>query len=367
MKSLLEKEVVMLQNASARLARLGAVHGYRFDGDTVHLNAMFTVLNAAAHQRAWALQLWACPTTPATATDIKGQLVAQAPLPPIGEVADDTESFGPSAPAQTPAVQGEHVMVLALVAGSAGKFNEVHDFAVYARTERFLQPRLAGNVAYRIEGGRIVIDVERIENPRDAANLSGSLALELWALAGRYQGGKFNGVPLAGVAFDALGGQMEYRQRSFELPFTPPPAGNWNLVLMLREWTAAGFVTRDFSNFAVPMVVASKAAVPVAQPVQIPAPVAAKPAPVVAQPAAVPPVIAAPAKAPVAVAKPVAKDAAVSVNSATKEELIAIKGLPEKVADGIVAKRPFKSLDEVQKVKGMGAKLLAKLRSKLKL
>lgn len=367
MKNLFEKEVVTLQNAPTRLARLGAVHGYRFDGDTVHLNAMFTVLNAAAHQRAWALQLWACSTAPVTAADLTGHLVAEAPLPPIGEVADDTESFGLSALALTPAGQGEHVMVLALVAGSAGKFNEVHDFAVYARTERFLQPRLTGNVGYQIEGSRVVIDVERIENPRDAANLSGSLSLELWALAERYQGGKFNGVSLAGVAFNALGGQMEYRQRSFDLPFTPPPAGNWNLVLMLREWTPAGFVTRDFTNFALPMVVASAAPVPAAKPAQVPTPAAAKPAPVVAQPAAVPPVIAAPAKAPVAAAKPVAKDAVVSVNTATKEELIAIKGLPEKVADGIVAKRPFKSLDEVQKVKGMGAKLLAKLRSKLKL
>ena len=56
-----------------------------------------------------------------------------------------------------------------------------------------------------------------------------------------------------------------------------------------------------------------------------------------------------------------------SVNSASKAELAAIKGMPTKVAEGIVSKRPFKSLDDLAGVKGMGAWLLAKLRSKLKL
>ena len=37
------------------------------------------------------------------------------------------------------------------------------------------------------------------------------------------------------------------------------------------------------------------------------------------------------------------------------------------VVEGIVARRPFKSLNELVKVKGMGEKLLAKLRSRLKL
>jgi competence ComEA-like helix-hairpin-helix protein len=57
----------------------------------------------------------------------------------------------------------------------------------------------------------------------------------------------------------------------------------------------------------------------------------------------------------------------VSVNTATADELASVKGLPAKVAEAIVAKRPYASLDDLLRVKGMGAKLLAKLRSRLKL
>jgi hypothetical protein len=81
--------------ATVRLAKLGANHGYQFNGDTVTLNAMFTVGGAAAHPRSWALQLWACPQVPQQASDLSGQghLVAQIGLPPIGEIADETEGF----------------------------------------------------------------------------------------------------------------------------------------------------------------------------------------------------------------------------------------------------------------------------------
>jgi competence ComEA-like helix-hairpin-helix protein len=320
------------------LARLGAAHGYRFAADTVHLNAMFTVLDPAAHQRAWALQLWACPAVPATAAELAGQLVAEIPLPPIGELADDTHGFEVSTNALVPAGFGEQVMVLVLAADCAGASGEVQDFAVYPRREQFFQPRLAGNVGFLIKRDRMTLEVERIENPRDAANVSGTLALELWALNEPYRGGRFQGAPLAGVALDPLAGQFEYRHRSFELPFTPPPAGVWNLVLMLREWTANGYVTRDFTNFALPLTVAAPTVETRGE---------TKPQPVAAARENEP--------------------TTVSINSASRNELVAVKGLPPKVAEGIVSKRPFSSVDELVKVKGMGARLLAKLRSRLRL
>ena len=236
--------------AGSALALLGASHGYRFEADTVHLNAMFTVVAPTAHDRAWALQLWACPTAPTTGAEITGQLVAQAALPPIGEVADEVHSF-----------RNQHggfsrLPVMASTSwswrsslGHGREFGEVHDLCAYSQRERFLQPLLGGTASYRIDGDRVEIAAEKIENRRGADNLSGTLALELWALLSRYHGGAFQGAPLAGVAFDPLPGQWEYQPRTFNLPFTPPPAGTWNLVLMLREWTAAGHVTRDFVNF----------------------------------------------------------------------------------------------------------------------
>ena len=75
--------------AATQLAGLGPVHGYRFDGEQVHLKAMLTLFNSAAHDRSWALQLWACPAAPATAREIVGQLVSSLTVlqPPTGGVA----------------------------------------------------------------------------------------------------------------------------------------------------------------------------------------------------------------------------------------------------------------------------------------
>jgi DNA uptake protein ComE-like DNA-binding protein len=52
----------------------------------------------------------------------------------------------------------------------------------------------------------------------------------------------------------------------------------------------------------------------------------------------------------------------VSRNSASPKEIAAIKGISKKVAENIVAARPFRSVDELLRVKGMGAKLLQKVR-----
>jgi DNA uptake protein ComE-like DNA-binding protein len=153
---------------------------------------------------------------------------------------------------------------------------------------------------------------------------------------------------------------------------------------MLREWTANGFVTRDFANFAVPFVsapIVEKAPAPVAAKPVVPTPekaatqvVAIAPAPVavapmttvppVAKPAApaTPAALTAPAKAPAVVVPK-----GVSVNTAPLAELAAVPGLSTKLAEGIVKKRPFTSLDELGRVKGFGEKLLAKVRSSLRL
>ena len=57
----------------------------------------------------------------------------------------------------------------------------------------------------------------------------------------------------------------------------------------------------------------------------------------------------------------------VSVNNGSEAELLAVKGLPPSVARAIIAARPFATLDEVCKAKGMGPKMLAKLRDLLAL
>ena len=317
------------------MARLSGPHGYRFEGDTVHLNAMFALLHPAAHQRSWALQLWACPAAPASARDLAGHMVAEVLLPPMAELADEIEHFDVSATAWPPAGAGEHVMVLVLACGRPGQCNDVHDLAVYPRHEQFIQPRMRGNVSYRIDGARAQISVGRVENPRAAANRSGTLSLELWALSAPFAGGRFQGHHLAGVEIGSVNGQSELMLQPIELLFTPPPPGCWHIVLMLREWTAAGFMTRDFTNFATPFVAA-----PVVK--KAPAP-----------------------EVPRAAANASAK--CVSVNTARVEELAAVQGLSTKLAEGIVKQRPFATLDDLRRVRGLGASILAKVRSSLKL
>jgi competence ComEA-like helix-hairpin-helix protein len=357
---------------AARLARLGPAHGYRLDGDIVHLNAMFTVSDPAAHGHAWSLQLWACPEAPGTALDILGHLVAEIALPPMRELADETEHLEISGFAALPSRPGSYAMVLALVRNPGRPAPDVHDFFVYPRREEFVQPCIAGTAGFAIDGSRVVVEVERIENRRATGNLSGTLALELWALEERYGGGKFQGAPLAGVAFDPVRGQWETVALKFDLPFNRPPAGEWNVVLMLREWTALGYVTRDFVNFDLPLDVPAPRpetlqVKPVTPQAKVP------PAAVPAQPAGTinPPSAAretpAPAAAPTPARASAPSPSTVSVNTASKAELATIKGLPTKVAEQIISKRPFKNLDDLAKVKGMGAKLLAKLRARLRL
>jgi hypothetical protein len=384
-------ETGSIQTASVQLARLSRPHGYRFDGDTVHLNAMFALLNPAAHECSWALQLWACPSAPASAQELAGHLVAEVALPPMGELADESEHFEVSALAWPPAGAGEHVMVLVLVSRRPGQTQEVQDLAVYSRPQQFSQPQMRGNVGYRIDGTRVQISVDRVENPRSTGNRSGTLSLELWALPSPYAGGRFQGHHLAGVELGFVDGQIEVDLQPQDLAFRLPPAGDWQIVLMLREWTAAGYVTRDFTNFATRFVSAAivertpepvvgmtvvlevaRPAAPVAgkpfapvlviapAPVTIKAPAAAPASAVVKALAPAAPV--APAKAPVS-----ASAKGVSVNNARVEELAAVKGLSARLAAGIVRKRPFASLDDLREVKGIGAKILARVRSSLRL
>jgi len=60
-------------------------------------------------------------------------------------------------------------------------------------------------------------------------------------------------------------------------------------------------------------------------------------------------------------------DGSVSLNHASLKELAALKGISKKLADHIVSARPFKSLDDLLKVKGVSPKLLRKVRDFVKL
>ena len=259
-------------------AKLGANHGYRIEGDMALLYAEVEVPRSDSAARQWALQLWACEG-PHEGGPLSGLKIAEAALsadalPEAQALRLDTEAL-----ARVPGGQRDYAMVLVLASGESGSFTQVHDFANYPSRQRFVTPHLDGSVGYHIEGDEVVITAERISSPRRMDNLSGSLSLELWALAAPHAGATLEGTQLATVELGQLAGQSTFEDISERVAFRAPAAGRWQIVLALREWAGElGYVTRDYANFAVPYEVAA--------PAEVTAP-AAQAEPVKAEPAKV--------------------------------------------------------------------------------
>jgi competence ComEA-like helix-hairpin-helix protein len=55
-------------------------------------------------------------------------------------------------------------------------------------------------------------------------------------------------------------------------------------------------------------------------------------------------------------------DALLNINTASKEELQSIRGIGPVFAERIIASRPYKTVDGLIKVKGIGPKKLEKIR-----
>jgi DNA uptake protein ComE-like DNA-binding protein len=235
---------------------LGESHGYRFEGDTAILNAELAIAPAGTNDglvlsQQYALQLWACET-PHQGGPVRGIKVAEAALalPHALPDQENREHLEAAAAAQLPPVQREYAMVMVLASGRAGAYDQVHDFSNYQARQQFAGPHLEGSVGYRVEDDAVVLQAEKVRNPRARDNLSGSLALQLWALPAPYTGGAFSGALLASAELDRLAGQAELHGVAQRVARARPVAGTWCLSLMLREWTSAGYVTRDYCNFA---------------------------------------------------------------------------------------------------------------------
>ncbi len=350
----------------AAAVRFAGPMNYRIEGDIVHLEADLQICDAdRANGADWSLQFWTDEGGPAIR-------IADLPLGALNAAQGAVIPVGGSALAILPAGQDPRPVAFRLVqTGTDG--DAQHDFAPFAHAQAFVLPYLSGAVGYRFEGDEVELTVDGVVNPRDAGNVSGTLSLELWALPTAYEGGSFQGAPVAGIQIGSLGGQEALGAMSFGLPAASLPPGEWHLTLMLREWTPSGFVTRDFTPFEQTYVVEAPAVKAAAAP--------AKAEPAKAAPAKAEPAKAAPKAAPAA--KPVAKKpvaapqkaapkkaeapATVALNSASVAEIAALKGVSKKLAEAIVAARPFKKLDDVVGVKGLGIKLFDKLKGQITL
>lgn len=321
---------------------LGGNHGYRLDGDSVHLNAEVSLADADLQAGCtWSLQLWASGAGFADRAPA-GVKVAEFCLQPVAGcfVVDAC------VPVLPPAGQEAFTMALMLVAGQPDGSVEVRDLAIYPTAQCFVQPLLSGAVDCRVADGQAEIAIAGIVNPRPADNLSGTLALEVWALDAPYGGGAWTGTPVASLILGQLNGGESWSDCRYTVPAVA--ADGHALTVMLREWTAAGYLTRDYRNL--PLAAPAVVAVPAAPAESSPAPAKA----------------AAPTKK--AAAKKAAAEpaAALSINTATVAELAAVKGLSRAVASAIVAGRPYAEVEDLLRVKGVGPKLLEKVGASLK-
>jgi hypothetical protein len=229
--------------------RFNGNSGYSRHGDTVSLFAdhIDNLNSAGITSGSLALQLWACQA-PYNGGSLTGWKLAEFLLG-ILQANHFLAPVKSDVPANFPE-SGDYAIVLVIAEWDGDDFNLIHDFQNYPRRDVFLNPRLDGLVGYRcMDDGRLVVEVERIQNPRDPNNTSGTLSLELWALAEPYVVGDFAGYALAGVTLGTLAGGASWQDRAYDLEISPPPAGSYTLVLMLREWTGNCYVTRDHSNF----------------------------------------------------------------------------------------------------------------------
>jgi len=225
---------------------------------------------------------------------------------------------------------------------------------------------MAGNCGYQINGNKVTLTIAEIANNRDNGCISGTLAVELWANTLPYQGGDVNGQILASTCIGELYDQHFLADCRYELDFLQPTEGTWLISLLLREWTDMGYITRDHVNFSVPYVVAKQPVIARQEEsniINISFPEHKKTS---AKPGAKKTDVASQA----AIAEKTADnshDKLLSINEASVKEIAAIKGVSRKLAENISAERPFGSFDALLKVKGMGPKMLEKIRNFIKL
>ncbi len=225
---------------------------------------------------------------------------------------------------------------------------------------------MAGNCGYEINADKVTVTIAEIANNRDSGCISGTLTVELWATSQLYQGGDVTGQILASACIGELYDQHFLTDCHYELDFLEPTEGTWLISLLLREWTDTGYSTCDYVNFAVPYVVANAPVIARHEDsnvINISFPENKK---TPAKPAA--------KKTDAASQTPVPEKTAdtnhdnlLPINEASVKEIAAIKGVSKKLAENISAERPFSSFDALLNVKGMGPKLLEKIRIFIKL
>lgn len=222
---------------------------------------------------------------------------------------------------------------------------------------------LIGTCGYQIQNNRVVIDIAQIANQRDMGNLSGTLSVELWALKQPYTGFGFTGIALAGTTIGEIKGQHYLENCRYDLLYQEPPQGTWYFTLMLREWIGNAYTMRDYINFALPYLVTSNADVSSSQSDNVINVNFTEKKPITVSDEGVQTRRLENEKdqATVTATKVESPNTELSLNTASYQDILAVKGISKKLAENIIDKRPFKSFDEVKKIKGVGPKIMQKI------
>ncbi|PTQ90621.1 ComEA family DNA-binding protein [Agitococcus lubricus] len=316
-------------------------YGYTIDGDYVELRAFIQTVDSDITPVS--LQLWAS-TEPYEQGVLTGVKIAELDCGCLSPTTVIKETVA----AAFPAGQSAYYVYLVVTDG-------VHVLSClpFTQMEHFVQPTLIGQLTTTVTENAVSVHIEQILNPRDADNLSGTLVLELWSLSDAYQGGAFNGVSLGSVILGTLAGQSSWYANTCSFALDTHTATREHVVLMLREWTGQGYLTRDFRevNLASPAITQ--------EPI-----VDAVPEEVVQV------AVSSPAKRTVtrrAAVKPSTNTSKPSINQVVEAQLAAEKGVSKQVVANILAARPFKKWEEIAKLKGVGEKVLAKLKASFSL
>ncbi len=273
--------ITVLISVIALTGRLGAANlqligNYSFQSSgasgTVVMNAD-TVRNADPSGRSGSirLELWAF-TTPYSGGSLNGHRMAIYSLSPLNGGSSWSKVSSGSVTFTSPPA-GTYFVSLMVTEYTGGSTNDGYLGRDYGN---FVSPlviessgtgggrgnlKLLGTQTYIPQNNNttVVLQATEVRNAAPSGR-SGALRLELWATASAYSGnGRITGYKLAQYSLSSLNaGSALYAVSSGSVSFDPPPAGTWNVVMVLTEYTGTsaennGFSIADYRNFPVPM------------------------------------------------------------------------------------------------------------------
>jgi competence ComEA-like helix-hairpin-helix protein len=352
--------------------------GYRFDGDSVELNAELSLPGALA-KGLYALELWTSQEAPSddlNETQPGSIRVARLALDlptPLGPITHEVRAH---IPAKIPLSGRSYFVTLKLVHEDKAGKTQALDQVRFPLVETFPAPCFAGHATCQIEGNAVVFEVDRIESARAQDNVSGTLSLELRTAPSAAELSEGRGLALATFSLAPLNGGYFIGPLLCRTSLERNPVPGQGHFLVLREYTGAGYATRDYREVNVPTSApavspasadkaqadkaqADKAQADKAQADKAQADKAQGAAPLAANDIEL--------KSAKTESSPAAEPRVLSINKATAEELATLEGITPKIAKEIVKSRPFEKLSDLVQIKGVGQKIVERLKGRVTL